>query len=220
MYGEDKSSIEELTSTITELETLKIEVEPKGNKTIDINNAIDKMKNQIRQVDEELLNTIDIENENSEGQEITFSENSNFDILISNINVLTEKVNDAVKAEADRKAEEERKAKEEAEKKELEETFAKFVGTYISAYGGTSKYTIKADGTLVTSSGNTEKPVSIKKEQNGCVSVKTGTNETVTGYTVEKGYTLYPIGVGARGNTNKIRLEVSDGIAIDEYEKQ
>ena len=201
MYGEDKSSIEELTSTITELETLKIEVEPKGNKTIDINNAIDKMKNQIRQVDEELLNTIDIENENSEGQEITFSENSNFYILISNINVLTEKVNDAVKAEADRKAEEERKAKEEAEKKELEETFAKFVGTYISAYGGTSKYTIK-------------------KEQNGRVSVKTGTNETVTGYTVEKGYTLYPIGVGARGNTNKIRLEVSDGIAIDEYEKQ
>ena len=117
MYGEDKTSLEELKNTVNELQSLKIEILPKADKTSDINNSIEKMENQIKQVDENLLNntqfaTTGNETENTaeeQQQEIKTSENSNLNILISNIDTLTEKVNQAVKVETERKAEEERK---------------------------------------------------------------------------------------------------------------
>lgn len=150
MYGEDKTSLEELRNATNELQTLKIEILPKADKTNDLNNSIEKMENQIKQVDENLLNNTQFATTGSETrestseeqqQEIRTSENSNLNILISNIDTLTEKVNEAVKVETERKAEEEKKAKELEEKK-------KYVGTYKNSYGQTETITLKEDGEL------------------------------------------------------------------------
>lgn len=222
MYGEDKTSLEELKNTVNELQSLKIEILPKADKTNDLNNSIEKMENQIKQVDENLLNDTHFvttgnettENTTEEQQEIKTNENSNLNILISNIDTLTEKVNQAVKVETERKAEEERKAKEEAEKKALQEEIAKFAGTYISIYGSDT-ITLNKDGILQDGS-NTRKPISIKKQTDGSIRVVTGSGA----FDTEIGYTLYPIGVGQRGNTQKIRLEYEHDLAVWEYEKK
>ena len=132
MYGEDKTSLEELKNTVNELQSLKIEILPKADKTSDINNSIEKMENQIKQVDENLLNntqfaTTGNDTAEEQQQEIKTSENSNLNILISNIDTLTEKVNQAVKVETERKAEEERKKQEE---NILNGDLSSFAGTY------------------------------------------------------------------------------------------
>lgn len=228
MYGEDKSTIEKLQSTVTELETLKIEIIPKAEKTNEINNSIEKMENQIKQIDEELLKdeeTIETDEnsteENTNGeeikveeeQEIKISENSNLNILISNINVLIEDVKQAVKVEAERKAEEERKAKEEAEKKEREEGLAKllkgdfsyFVGTYTmkNAYG-TDKITVDKNGIV-----GEEKPNKITK-RNYCYYCETSqaTDPFPTGFLI------IPVGMsdGAFGSdTTRVRIFCGGG---------
>lgn len=145
MYGEDKTSLEELKNTVNELQSLKIEILPKADKTSDLNNSIEKMENQIKQVDENLLNNTKFattgnettENATEEQQEIKTSENSNLNILISNIDTLTEKVNQAVKVETERKAEEERKAKEEEERKAREQALANVLNGDLTYFEGT-----------------------------------------------------------------------------------
>lgn len=143
MYGEDKISLEELKNTVNELQSLKIEILPKADKTNDLNNSIEKMENQIKQVDENLLNNTQFAttgNETTEEQqEIKTNENSNLNILISNIDTLTEKVNQAVKVETERKV--------------WQEELTKFIGTYknTEATMGTEEYYLNADGTLTNS---------------------------------------------------------------------
>ena len=150
MYGEDKTSLEELKNTVNELQSLKIEILPKADKISDLNDSIEKMENQIKQVDESLLNNTQFvttgsetstENTTEEQQEIKTTENSNLNILISNIDTLTEKVNQAVKVETERKAEEERKAKELEAKKV-------YAGTYKNNQGKTETITINENGEL------------------------------------------------------------------------
>lgn len=162
MYGEDKTSLEELKNTVNELQSLKIEILPKADKISDLNNSIEQMENQIKQVDENLLNNTQFATTGNETatentaeeqqQEIKTSENSNLNILISNIDTLTEKVNQAVKVETERKAEEERKAKEEEERKAREEEEKKqkqsYVGTYKNSLGQTEKITMNENGEL------------------------------------------------------------------------
>ena len=110
------------------------------------------MENQIKQVDENLLNntqfvTTDSETTEEQQQEIKTNENSNFNILSSNIDTLIEKVNQAVKVETERKA-------KEQEEKALQEELAKFKGTYIYTHAtlaSTAEYSLDADGTLTNS---------------------------------------------------------------------
>lgn len=221
MYGEDKTVLEELKNMVNELKSLKIEILPKSKKIKELNNSIEKMENQIKKVDETLLNNTQLDTSSNETientteqQEIKTKEDSNLNILISNIDILTEKVNQAVKVEIERKAEEERKAKEEAEKKALEEEIEKFAGTYISIYSDDS-ITLDKDGVL-HDGNNTRKPISIKKENDGSIHVITGYGA----FDTEVGYTLYPIGVGQRGDTQKMRLDYLHDLAVWEYEKK
>lgn len=226
MYGEDKSTIEKLQSTVTELETLKIEIIPKAEKTSEINNSIEKMENQIKQVDEELLkddetietdensteeNISEEENIVKEEQEIKISENSNLNILISNINVLIEDVNQAVKVETERKAEEERKAKEEAEKKEREEGLAKllkgdfsyFIGTYTikNAYI-TDKITVDKNGIV-----GGKKPHTITKFENGSYFC----DNTPPNSDIESGFVIFPVGVSEHYGSDTSRVRIFSG---------
>lgn len=225
MYGEDKTSLEELKNTVNELQALKIEILPKADKTNNLNNSIEKMENQIKQVDENLLNNTQfatIGNETAENtteeeqQEIKTSENSNLNILISNIDTLTEKVNQAVSVETERKA-------EEAKKKTWEQEFAKFEGTYVDIYSnGSIIYTLKADGTLIRPSGTIEKPIGFDRKTDGSIYVQTSFNTTTSNDKVSAGYYLYPIGVGGYyyGDNTKLRLGYSDGVSINICEKQ
>lgn len=223
MYGEDKTSLEELKNTVNELQSLKIEILPKADKTSDLNNSIEKMENQIKQVDENLLNNTqfattgnETATENTaeeEQQEIKTSENSNLNILISNIDTLTEKVNQAVKVETERKAEEERKAKEEEERKKQEQALANllngdftyFVGTYtLKNQYGTRKITVDKNG--IVGKGKVYK---VTKNSDGSYSCDcTPPNEPIP-----NGFTIFPIGVSSwtfRTDTSRVRI-FSDG---------
>ena len=95
------------------------------------------MENQIKHVDENLLNNINANDgesstENTSAEEIQgilTSENSNFNILSSNIDTLMEKVNQVVKVETERKT--------------WQEELAKFAGTYVNKNSLVSKgYTL------------------------------------------------------------------------------
>lgn len=134
--GEDKTSIDDLKKTVSDLEGLKISIPAKSEKTDELNSAVEDIENKIKQVDEELLK-VDFKIDDNK-EEIKFSENSNFSILTSNIKTQTEKVNEAVKAETERKAEAEKKAKEEAEKKAKEEALSAMAGTYAADPNGGS----------------------------------------------------------------------------------
>ena len=195
--GEDKSSINELTNMVTELESLKIEIEPKRDTAKEVNNAIEKMENQIKQVDEELLNT--------ENEELNFSENSNFKTLTSNIAVLTEKVNESVAVETERKAEAERIAQEE---KIINGDLSIFAGTYTYTSGGnyTEKLTLEADGSIKNNwqdnfkYSNDGKPVSIKKNTDGTYTIEYSFYSEYGVAMINEGwnsheYTLAPVGV-------------------------
>ena len=123
MFGQDKTALDKLKTTVKDLESLKIEILPKSNKTIDLNNSIEKIKNQIINVDEELssdlLNIMEkTENEitDKESSEIKISNDSNLNNLFSNIDALTNDVNTAVKNEIERKADEAKKKAEEEKK--------------------------------------------------------------------------------------------------------
>ena len=120
MFGQDKTALDKLKTTVKDLESLKIEILPKSNKTIDLNNSIEKIKNQIINVDEELssdlLNIMEkTENEitDKESSEIKISNDSNLNNLFSNIDALTNDVNTSVKNEIERKADEDKKKAEE-----------------------------------------------------------------------------------------------------------
>jgi hypothetical protein len=239
MYGNDKTTLDELTKTVTELEKLKIEIIEKKGKTSELNNATEKMENQIKKVDEDLLNNTYLdttsnetlaENEQNINEEktidaqdkITISKDSNINILIDNINTLVDSVNEQVNAETERKAEEERKAKEEAEKKELEEEIAKFSGTYLLVNSiDNNEYTLKEDGTFINPWGKTDKPISISKKEDGSIWVLTERYyDNDIDCEFEIGYYLYPIGVGNRENKNKLGLLYCNGMSADEYEKK
>lgn len=237
MYGQDKTSLDKLKNTVKDLESLKIEILPKSDKTIDLNNSIEKIKSQIINVDEELsrdlLNIIDnSENEiaDKDGSEIKLSNNSNLNNLFLNIDALTNDVNNAVKIEIERKAEEakkkaeeEQKAKEEAEKKALEESLANvingdftyFAGDY-TEIGTSSKLTLDKNG-KVTINGSvfTSKPISIKKESNGSYWCLVRSGELA-----DDGFTIYPVGIaGGGGNTNKARIEVTESMGASIFQK-
>lgn len=258
MYGEDKSKIVELQSTVSELEGLKIEILPKAEKVNELNTSIEKMEAQIKQIDEELLDNIemydDSENTTSNNQksvgstqlqvdsngqlidsgneedtddlEIVFSEDSNFNILVSNIEILTEDINEAVKEEADRKAEEERKAKEEADKKAKEQALANvvngdftyFAGTYYNEYNPSETLVLDKSG-KVTIAGRVfaNKPISIVKESNGAYWCLTQYGELD-----DNGFKIYPIGVSGGGSdiTNKVRLVVLENLGATTYIKK
>lgn len=223
MYGEDKTSLEELKNTVNELQSLKIEILPKADKTNDLNNSIEKMENQIKQVDENLLNNTQFAttgNETAENtveeeqQEIKTNENSNLNILISNIDTLTEKVNQAVKVETERKAEEERKAKEEQERKAREEEEKKqkqsYVGTYKNMDGNIITITMSENGQL-TLKNNYGKNYELNLNKNSDVG-KVLYNTYKTGDLA--GFVLYPKGESIRGlttdDTSKIRVMYYD----------
>ena len=167
----------------------------------EIEKAINVIKEALIKVDENIINSKveDVENViNKEGSNINTIKNES-EKLIKDVNTAADK---------------------EKERKEIEETFAKYAGTYINPYGGDT-ITLKNDGTLIYANGKLkEKPESIKKDKNGIIDVKTGTNKTVTGYKVKKGYTIYPVGKGSQGNKKKVRLHKYDGITVDEYEKK
>ena len=217
MYGEDKTSLEELKNAVNELQSLKIEILPKKNKVKELNNSIAKMENQIKHVDENLLNNINANDgesstENTSAEEIQgilTSENSNFNILSSNIDTLMEKVNQVVKVETERKT--------------WQEELAKFAGTYVNKNSlDNDKRTLKADGTLISQDGKEQKPMGFDRRKDGSIHVQTGFNSTITNDLVSKGYTLYPIGVGNyyEGDNSKMRLGISDGVSINIYEKE
>ncbi len=222
MYGEDKTSLEELKNTVNELQSLKIEILPKANRISDLNNSIEKMENQIKQVDENLLNNTHFvttgsettENTTEEQQEIKTNENSNLNILISNIDTLTEKVNQAVKAETERKAEEERKAKEEEERKAREEEEKKqkqsYVGTYKNSNGNSITIVMSENGQL-TLKNNYGKNYELNLNKNSDLG-KVLYNTYKTGDLA--GYVLYPMGESIRGlttdDTSKIRVMYYD----------
>lgn len=237
MYGQDKTSLDKLKNTVKDLESLKIEILPKSNKTIDLKNSIEKIKSQIINVDEELSRDLLNIMENSEneiadknGSEIKISNNSNLNNLFSNIDALTNDVNNAVKNEIERKAEEakkkaeeEQKAKEEAEKKALEESLANvingdftyFAGDY-TEIGTSSKLTLDKNG-KVTINGSvfTSKPISIKKESNGAYWCLVRRGELA-----DDGFTIYPVGIaGGGGNTNKARIEVTESMGASIFQK-
>lgn len=237
MYGQDKTSLDKLKNTVKDLESLKIEILPKSNKTIDLKNSIEKIKSQIINVDEELSRDLLNIMENSEneiadknGSEIKISNNSNLNNLFSNIDALTNDVNNAVKNEIERKAEEakkkaeeEQKAKEEAEKKALEESLANvingdftyFAGDY-TEIGTSSKLTLDKNG-KVTINGSvfTSKPISIKKESNGSYWCLVHRGELA-----DDGFTIYPVGIaGGGGNTNKARIEVTESMGASIFQK-
>lgn len=223
--GSDKASLENLQNTVKELESLKIEIPEKSKKSSELNSSIEKMEEAIKQIDENLLDSEEFKNadEITEDFELTLSENSKANTLISNIGVLTEEVNEDVEKEADRKAAEEKKAKEEAEKKAKEEALAKvakgdfsyFAGTYVDIYNHSSKLTLDKNG-KVTIDGRvfTNKPISITKRSNGsywCL-VKAGE-------LADDGFIIYPAGVGS-GNTSKVRIDVLEALGALTYQKQ
>lgn len=223
MCGSDTTMLENLKNTVNELETLKIEIEEKSKKLDKLNSLIEKMEHQIKQVDEELLNVEVKEEATNEDIKITISENSNLSILISNIDILTEEVEDAVKVETEKKAEEERKAKEEAEKKAAEEALANvekgdftyFAGTYIEVYSNQSKLILDKNG-KVTIDGRvfTEKPLSITKMEDGsywCL--------TEVGNLDDNGFIIYPKGIGSQGDTSKVRISVLENLGAMMYQK-
>lgn len=237
MFGQDKTALDKLNTTVKDLESLKIEILPKSNKTIDLNNSIEKIKSQIINVDEELssdlLNIMEkTENEitDKESSEIKISNDSNLNNLFSNIDALTNDVNTAVKNEiekkadeAKRKAEEEKKAKEEAEKKALEESLANvingdftyFAGNY-TEIGTSSKLILDKNG-KVTINGSvfTNKPISIRKESNGSYWCLVRRGELA-----DDGFAIYPVGIaGGGGNTNKVRIEVTESMGASIFEK-
>ena len=230
MYGQDKTSLDKLKNTVKDLESLKIEILPKSNKTINLKNSIEKIKSQIINVDEELSGDLLNIMENSEneiadkdGSEIKISNNSNLNNLFSNIDALTNDVNNAVKNEIERKAEEEQKAKEEAEKKALEESLANvingdftyFAGDY-TEIGTSSKLTLDKNG-KVTINGSvfTSKPISIKKESNGSYWCLVRSGELA-----DDGFTIYPVGIAGGGvNTNKARIEVTESMGASIFQK-
>lgn len=200
--GEDKTIINNLISKKDALLKYNIVIDKK--KFVDkkeIEKAINVIKEALIKVDENIINSKveDVENViNKEGSNINTIKNES-EKLIKDVNTAADK---------------------EKERKEIEETFAKYAGTYINPYGGDT-ITLKNDGTLIYANGKLkEKPESIKKDKNGIIDVKTGTNKTVTGYKVKKGYTIYPVGKGSQGNKKKVRLHKYDGIAVDEYEKK
>ena len=215
-----------MKNTVDELNSLKIEISSKANKTSDLNNSIDKMEHQIKQLDENLLNNAQFAitgNETAEEQqEIKTSENSNLNILISNIDTLTEKVNQAVKVEAERKAEEERKAKEEAERKAREEEEKKqkqsYVGTYKNNLGQTKKITMNENGELYYQNYK----INInKKDKNGSIVVyDTYATESMGGacYIWSVGVKGFMLGDGSGyTNKNKIRLICMGQGTLDNY---
>lgn len=192
MYGEDKTTIEELKNTITELEKLKIEIIEKSNKTSELNNAIGKMESKINQADDKILNTekfaktgnetteneqnaVNEENTSNTQNEIIISEDSNVDVLMDNIDTLVNKVNEQVKAETERKAEEERKAKELEAKKV-------YAGTYKNSQGKTETITINENGDLYY---NSYKIDINKKDRSGAIIIYRGDTD---------GCLLYPVG--------------------------
>lgn len=237
MFGQDKTALDKLKTTVKDLESLKIEILPKSNKTIDLNNSIEKIKSQIINVDEELssdlLNIMEkTENEitDKESSQIKISNDSNLNNLFSNIDALTNDVNNAVKNEIERKAEEakkkaeeEKKAKEEAEKKALEESLANvingdftyFAGNY-TEIGTSSKLTLDKNG-KVTINGSvfTNKPISIRKESNGSYWCLVRRGELA-----DDCFAIYPVGIaGGGGNTNKVRIEVTESMGASIFEK-
>lgn len=236
MYGEDKTSLEELKNTVNELQSLKIEILPKADKISDLNKSIEKMQNEINQVDENLLNNTQFavtgneagtENttEEAQQQEIKTSENSNLNILISNIDTLTEKVNQAVKIETERKAEEERKAKEEEQRKQQEQALANVLNGDFTYFAGTytlkneyRTHTITVDKNGIVGKGKVYK---VTKDSNGIYSCDcTPPNDPIY-----SGFMIIPIGVsdGAFGtNKNKVRIFCDGGAptsATDFYYK-
>lgn len=225
MYGEDKSTIIELQNTVSELEGLKIEILEKTEKLNEINASIEKMEAQIKQIDEKLLEKIE-GNDNIDDLKIVFDEDSNFDILVSNIEILEDDVDEAVKKEAERKAEEERKAKEEAERKALEQSLANvtkgdftyFAGTYYNEYNPSETLVLDKSG-KVTIAGRvfTNKPISIVKQSNGAYWCLTKSGELT-----DDGFSIYPIGVSGGGSdiTNKVRLVVSESMGATPYIKK
>ena len=225
--GSDTTMLQNLEYTVRELETLKIEIEEKSKKLDELNNSIEKMEHQIKQLDEELL--VKKSEDSTQASvvagknEIKISENSNLSIIISNIDVLTKEVNNAVQAEAERKAEEERKAKEEADRKAAQEAlanvekgdFSYFAGTYVEIYSNISTLTLDKDG-RVTIDGNvfTNKPLSITKMSDGsywCL--------TRVGSLYDDGFIIYPVGVGSQGDTNKVRITVIEALGAVMYQK-
>lgn len=196
MYGEDKTTIEELTNSVTELEKLKIEIQPKLDKTNELVSITEEIENKIKQVDEKILNSEDIEKANNEltaedvssnKTEFVISEDSILNTLVSSINVSMQKVDDAVKAEATRKAEEEKKAKEEAEKK-------LYVGTYKNDYATyRNTLTIKLDenGDLYFEENGKKYKIDInKKNRDGSIIVYNINNEY---FSME--CAIYPVGL-------------------------
>lgn len=238
MYGEDKTALEELTKTVTELEGLKIEIIEKTEKTNELNNAVEKMENQIKQADDKILNdthfantgnettteneqNVNEENTTNTQSEIAISKDSNINILIDNINTLVNKVNEQVKAETERKAEEERKAKEEEERKAQEQALANvlngdftyFAGTYteIDSGGTGSVYGTPRKLTVDKNSIGGKKIISTKKTSKGSYFCTTRFEDE---WVPEQGFEIYPIGVKAGfpvENINKVRIYETGG---------
>lgn len=225
--GEDTTVLENLKKEFEELKALKVETVAKSEKVKELKESIEKMEEQINKLDEELLKVIlsDLEAIGSEETEkkVIVSENSKLSTKILNINTLIENVNKAVKVEAERKAEEERKAKAEAEKKAREEALANvtkgdftyFAGTYTEV-GTSSKLTLDKSG-KVTIDGRvfTNKPISIKKQSNGSYWCLVRQSELT-----DDGFAIYPVGVaGGAGNSQKVRIEVSEDMGASVYQK-
>ncbi len=233
MYGEDKTTLDELTKTITELEGLKIDIIEKTEKTSELNNAVEKMENQIKQADDKILNdthfvatgnetateneqnTTDGQSTNTENttatqNEISISKDSNVNILIDNINTLVNKVNEQVKAETERKAEEERKKQEE---NIINGDLSSFAGTYKDSNNAT--LTLDKNGKINggNSSGlkGTEKPKSITKQNDGTYKLTYSVYWSAPAWLSvgwhNVSFYIVPNGISYRNtNTNSIRI--------------
>ena len=116
-----------------------------------------------------------------------------------------------------------KKAKEEAEKKALEESLANvingdftyFAGNY-TEIGTSSKLILDKNG-KVTINGSvfTNKPISIRKESNGSYWCLVRRGELA-----DDGFAIYPAGIaGGGGNTNKVRIEVTESMGASIFEK-
>ena len=135
MYGDNRTVMREFEAAITELEELKIEIPSMPEDEDELDEKIEQLENQIRLADEELLY---IENEDLIFDEMFFSENSNLNILIQNIEILV----DRAWGELDRQT------AEDAERQAFEEQNRPFVGTYRSSDGDTMTIVMNEDGSL------------------------------------------------------------------------
>lgn len=177
MYGADTSSLEELSNTVTQLEDLKIEIKEQPTEIDEINTSIENMKQQINQVDKNILT-----DETNIETEIVISEDSNFNTIFSNVDVIIQKVNEQVAVETSRKAEEERIAQEKTEKQA-------YVGTYKNNQNQTMTITMDDSGELYLNFWTYSEKINIEeKNKDGAIII-----EQYPEYGMAGKY-IYPIG--------------------------